>query len=208
VFKENVSRARCSENFTQCICPVVAKVIGDDPNSSRKTRGQCALGSVLKSGDRFHKSTRNEEWRHAHVDIQHYLSDGRTNAEAVSPNGVKHLTEADLMYRLPLREKVAIIPASNCRSGDALPNDEVEGRDQRLEVPPPLAQVFIAVSVQNRIGMVLRGGRGDCSPSKLLRIQGVAKGDPDLIRPRNGGGRCLFIGVVDLNLQGLLQLAY
>lgn len=180
---------------------------GDDLDSRREFRGQCALGSVLKPGDRFHKSTGNVEWRHARVDIEHHLSEGRTDGEAESPNRVKHLTEAELMYGLPLREKVAIIPASNCDSRGTLPNDEVEGRDQRPEVPPPLAQVFIAISVQNWVDVILRAGRGNCSPSKLLWIQCFAKGDPDLIRSRNGGGRCLFIGVADLNLQGLLQLA-
>jgi hypothetical protein len=136
----------CSENFSQCICPVVAEVIGDDLDFRRKIRGHCALGSFLKFGDCFHKSTRNVERGHADVDIEHDPSEGGASGGVESLEGKKHLTEAILAI-LFRREKVTILSSSNCLSGGALLDDEVKGRDKGLEIPLPLGQVGIAKSV-------------------------------------------------------------
>jgi len=203
--KVNISRAWCSKDFSQCVRPVVAEVIGEDLDSRRKIRGYRALASVLKFGDSFHKSTRNVEWRHAHVDVEHDLTKGGASGGVESLEGEKHLTEAILAI-LFRREKVAILPGSDCRSRGALLDDEVKGRDKRLEVPLPLAQVCIAISVQNSIDLTIREGGGDRSPGKLLGVQLMPKGDFDLIGFRSSGRRSL-IGMVDFNFQGLLQLA-
>jgi len=143
------------EDFGQCVCPVVAEVIGDDLDSRREIRWHCALGSFLEFGDCVHKSTRNVEWRHADVDVKHDLSEGGAGGGVESLEGEKHPTEVILAILFP-REKIPILPGSNCYSGGAPLDDEVKGRDKGLEIPRPLGQVGTTISVQNGIGMTLQ----------------------------------------------------
>ena len=113
------------------------------------------MGSVLEPGDCVHKGTRDVEWRHADVDIEHDLSEGGASGGIESLESNKHLTEIILTV-LFLREKVTILPSSNCHIGCALLDDEVKGRDEGLGVPSLLGQVGVAVSVQNKVDTVLQ----------------------------------------------------
>ena len=160
---------RRAENFGHFIRPVVAEVIGDDLDSRRKIRGHCTVGSVLKFGDGIHKSTRNVERRHADVDVEHNSPEGGASGGIESLEGMKHGTETILTILL-CGEKVTIFSSLNRRSRCALLNDEVEGGDERQEIPSPLGQVRIAISVQNRVGMTLKKGRQDHSLVKLFRV--------------------------------------
>lgn len=100
------------------------------------------MGSILKSRDRIHKSTRHVEWCHANVDIKHSLPEGGTSGGVESFEGEKHLTETTLAILLR-REKITILPSSNCLSGSTFLNDEIKGGDKGLEVPIPLSQVGV-----------------------------------------------------------------
>ena len=80
------------------------------------------MGSVLEPGDCVHKGTRDVEWRHADVDIEHDLSEGGANGGVKSLEGNKHLAEI-IPTDLFLREKVTILPSSNCHIGCALLDD-------------------------------------------------------------------------------------
>jgi hypothetical protein len=163
------------------------------------------MSSVLKFGDGIHKSTRNVERRHADVDVEHNPPEGGASGGIKSLEGKKHGTEAILAILL-CGEKVTIFSSLNRRSRCAFLNDEVEGGDERQEIPSPLVQVGIAISVQNRVGMTLKKGRQDRSLVKLFRVQGVRQGDLDFIGFRTIG-RCSFVIVVDFQFQGLVQLA-
>ena len=142
----NVSWAGCSKNVSQRVCPVIAEVIGDDLDSRREVRGHCALGSTLKFGYRFHKSTRNVEWGHADVDVEHYLSESGASGGVESLEGKKHWTEVILPILLR-REKITVLAGSNCLSGGTLLDDEVKGGDKGLEIPLPLGQFGITKPV-------------------------------------------------------------
>ena len=155
--KENSLWPWGSENLGQYICPLIAEVIGDDFDIPRKTRGDCALGSVPESGDGVHKRTRNAECRHAGVDIEYDLSEGGENGGAEPLEGRKHIVEAILAI-LFRGEKVTITSNLNCHSGGALPDNKVKGGGKRMEIPPPLRRVGITISVQNGIDMTPQKG--------------------------------------------------
>ena len=160
---------RCSENFSQRIRPVVAKVCGDDLDFGREVRGHSALGSLLEFGDRVHKSPSEVEWCHADVDVEHDLSEGGTSGGIESLEGKEHLTEAILTI-LFRREKVTVLAGSNCHVGGVPLDDEVKGRDERLEIPLPLSQIGVTIAVQGRVSMALQKGRQGRLPGKLLRV--------------------------------------
>lgn len=101
------------------------------------------MGSLLKFGDRIHKSARKVERGHADVDVEHYLSERGASGGVESLEGKKQRTEAILAVLLR-REKVTVLSSSNCLDGSAFLDDEVEGRDERLEIPRPHGQVGIA----------------------------------------------------------------
>jgi len=152
--KVNGFRTRFPEDFSQRVRPVVAEVCGDDLDFRRERRGHCALGSILESVDRVHKSPGDVEWCHADVDIEHDLSEGGTSGRIESLEGVEHLAEVVLTI-LFRREKITILPRANCDVGGPLLDDEVKGRDERLEIPLPLSQVGVTVTAQGGVGMVL-----------------------------------------------------
>ena len=104
------------------------------------------MGSVLEPGDCVHKGTRDVEWRHADVDIEHDLPEGGASGGVESLEGKKQLTEAILAI-LFRRETITILCSSNCLDGSTLLDDEVKGGDERLEVPLPLVQVGVAKPV-------------------------------------------------------------
>ena len=116
------------------------------------------MGSVLEPGDRVHKSSSDVEWRHADVDVEYDLSEGGASGGVESLEGKEHLTEATLTI-LFRREKVTILARSNCHVGGVPLDDEVKGRDERLEIPFPLGQVGITVPVQGGVGVALQKGR-------------------------------------------------
>ena len=96
------------------------------------------MGSILKFGDRFHKSPSKVERGHADVDVEHDLSERGTSGGVESLEGKKQLTETILAILLR-REKVTVPSGSNCLSGSASLDDKVKGGDERLEIPLPLA---------------------------------------------------------------------
>ena len=56
--------------------PIVSEVISGDLDPRRKTRGQSALSTVLKFGNRIHKGPGDVERGHADVDIEYDPSEG------------------------------------------------------------------------------------------------------------------------------------
>lgn len=101
------------------------------------------MGSLLKFGDCIHKSAGEVERGHADVDVEHDLSERGASGGVESLEGKKQRTEAILAVLLR-REKVTVFSGSNCLDGGAFLDDEVEGRDERLEIPLPHGQVGIA----------------------------------------------------------------
>lgn len=136
----------------------MAKVISNELDLPGKLRGQPALGVLLELGYRIHKSARNIEWRHADIDIEHDSSKGGASGGVESFEGVKHLTENVILAILFPREKITILASSNCQSGGTLLDDKVEGRNEGLEIPFPLRQVGITISM-NRVGKVAQNVR-------------------------------------------------
>ena len=104
------------------------------------------MGSTLKLGDRVHKSTRNVEWGHADVDVEHDLSEGGASRGIESLEGKKHRAEVILAILLR-REKITVLASSNRLSGGTLLDDEVEGGDKGLEIPLPLSKIGITKPV-------------------------------------------------------------
>ena len=145
--KVNGFWTRRSENFSQRVRPVVAEVRGEDLDFRREVRGHCALGPILEPGDRVHEGSSDVEWCHADVDVEHDLSEGGTSRGVESFEGKEHLTETILTI-LFRREKVTIPPGSNRHFGCVPLDDEVEGRDERLEIPFSLSQVGITKAVK------------------------------------------------------------
>lgn len=156
--KENSLWPWGSENLDQYICPLIAEVIGDDFDIPRKTRGDCALGSVPESGDGVHKRTRNAECPHADVYVEHDLSKGGENGRVEPLEGRKHIIEAILAI-LFRGEKVTMISNFNRYSGGALPDNKVKGGGKRMEIPPPLSWVGVTISAQNGVDMTPQKGR-------------------------------------------------
>ena len=126
------------------------------------------MGSLLKFGDRIHKSARKVERGHADVDVEHYLSERGASGGVESLEGKKHLTEAVLTILLR-REKITVLSSSNCLSRSTLLDDEIKGGSKREEIPLPLGHVGITKPAQNGISITLRGKR-DHSLGKLLWV--------------------------------------
>ena len=91
------------------MCPIVPEVSSGDLDPRRKTRGQRALSSVLKFGNRVHKGSGNVERGHADVDIEYDPSEGGASGGVESFEGKKQLTEAVLAILLR-REKITVLP--------------------------------------------------------------------------------------------------
>ena len=149
---------------------VVAEVVGDEFNFTRKLGWQRPLGSLLEFRYRLHKTARNVERRHADVDIEHDPSEGGAGGGVESLEGEKHSTEDLILAILLRRKKVSILPGTHRLSGGALLDNKVESGNKWLEIPLPLAQIAMTKSVQGGIGMALQAVGQHHSPGKLVRI--------------------------------------
>ena len=113
------------------------------------------MGSLLEPRDRLWKGTRDVEWSHADVHIEHDASEGGANGAVEPLEGEKHLAETVLTILLR-REKISIKPNPGSLGGSTPLDDKVEGRDDGLEIPLPLGQIGIAISVQDTFGVALK----------------------------------------------------